>query len=447
MLERVNSNLLRKNNILSEAKSVCPVCIEKIDAGYSEENGKVYFIKTCPKHGRFKLLVSENAGNYRDLKNFYFYFIPAVIAQKEYYLNVTTKCDIRCPVCYLDHCDQLREMSFERVKEVAGFKDIKRLTLSHGEPTSCDNLFEIIKILRCSGKLINMHTNGIKLADFKYASDLKKTGIDHISLQFDGFRQSTYSNMRGKDILDAKFQALKNLKKLAIPTTLNITVAKNINEDETGKIFEYAVGENFIKDISFITFSQYDYNPDTSNNYIVPDELIKYLESYTKGRISRNNIISFQKLFYAYISVFGKRKCFNYYHYLVVRQYKGYQPIDSFIDLSRAEKMLAGIKDKNKKLNLWRLLGILIRSLKFRGIACALYGLKLFIQRGYPDKPGRFLCLTFATICDPLKYDFDIANNCGQGIIGENNIYDSYGDYLISQMKKNRLNYESCICK
>ncbi|GAG85288.1 unnamed protein product, partial [marine sediment metagenome] len=45
--------------------SVCPECLERIDAVVQEEDGKVFMVKNCPEHGDFKDIISSNAKYYK----------------------------------------------------------------------------------------------------------------------------------------------------------------------------------------------------------------------------------------------------------------------------------------------------------------------------------------------------------------------------------------------
>lgn len=42
--------------LLSETKSVCPVCLERIKAQYTADADGVFLEKTCPDHGDFVFL-------------------------------------------------------------------------------------------------------------------------------------------------------------------------------------------------------------------------------------------------------------------------------------------------------------------------------------------------------------------------------------------------------
>ena len=63
------------------------------------------------------------------------------------------------------------------------------------------------------------------------------------------------------------------------------------------------------------------------------------------------------------------------------------------------------------------------------------YGIFLLLRGGYPKKPGKFLTITLATICDPYKYDTKVAENCGQGIVTQSKQHDSYGSFIIEDMR------------
>ena len=48
-----------------KTKSLCPVCLEKIEAEIIEDKGSMYMVKTCPEHGFFKTVVwREDAEKY-----------------------------------------------------------------------------------------------------------------------------------------------------------------------------------------------------------------------------------------------------------------------------------------------------------------------------------------------------------------------------------------------
>ncbi len=427
-------------SIIRATTSVCPQCLGEIPAQVIERDGAVYFRKRCEVHGGFEIEVSRNPADYRYLSKAYFYFLQSPMPPAEYYLCATTACNADCPICFLKQCpEQLDGLSLKEVERIAADKSVKRFTFSHGEATTCPELPAMIGILKQHGKIVNIHTNGIKAADPEYAAQLKRAGIDQVSLQFDAFSRKKSVDLRGDGSLDRQLRALENLKELKIPVTLNVTIAKGVNEDEVGVIFDHAVKEGFIKDLSFITYCHYDRaKGDNFGRYMMPDELITCIEAHSKGRIARPQVVFFQKLFYAYMHVAGIRKCFNYFHYPVVRWNGGYLPVSDFINLKKAAAWLDRLEDNKKGLTVFTFFGVVLSSLRLRSLLLLPWGLLMLLRRGYPQASGNFLMVTFATICDPYKYDPAIAVNCGQGIIIKDKAHDSYGTYLMQEMSRKR---------
>ena len=50
---------------LTEVQSICSQCKEILHAQYEETGGKVYFEKTCPVHGETKVLIANDADDYK----------------------------------------------------------------------------------------------------------------------------------------------------------------------------------------------------------------------------------------------------------------------------------------------------------------------------------------------------------------------------------------------
>jgi pyruvate-formate lyase-activating enzyme len=425
------------SRVIRETMSVCPVCLVPLPAMIRAEAAAVYLEKACPRHGAFRVLVSTHPEDYQALSDCYFYFIPGALEQREYYVCASTRCNISCPICYLNYChDQPPLLSRDLYAALQDKPDVERFTFSHGEPTVSPYLAEMIQLLKKAGKFVNIHTNGVKLADYDYAQSLKRAGLDHVSLQFDGFHDEIYETLRGGKLLDVKMRALDNLKTLEIPVTLNVTIARGVNEQEWGAIFDYVIRNDFIKDVSYITYCHYSPQEDSLGRAMMPDDLVIRLTEHSRGRIQRDDVLCFQKLFYAYLIAFRKKKCFNYYHYCVIRAGKGYQGVERYLDLRGITKKIDACQKKKRTMTKMLLFKILLTSLKRDSLALIPYGLFLLSRGGYPKKPGKLLVVTLASICDPYKYDATVALNCGQGIISQSAQHESYGTYIIEEMKR-----------
>lgn len=72
-----------------------------------------------------------------------------------------------------------------------------------------------------------------------------------IYLQFDSFKASALEKLRGQDLRDIRMKALEHLNALNLSTTLVVTLQKGVNEDEVGKIIEFALQQRCVRGVTF----------------------------------------------------------------------------------------------------------------------------------------------------------------------------------------------------
>lgn len=411
---------------MRETMSTCPHCHKEIKAYLIEQDKKIYMKKECPAHGVFDLLISKHPWYYKGLTEYYFEIMPDQMKQRRYYIYLSNKCNMNCPICLLEpNQNKFPDISLTQFEELIRKNRNSRFYLYGAEPTLREDLVLWIKMLRRYGNLVNMHTNGIKLADYAYLKELRDSGLDYVSLQFDGFEDKIYTVLRNQSLLDIKIKALENLRRLNIPTGLNVTIAKGVNEDQIKGIIEYAVKNAFIKDVGFATlsflgFANTHFLPDV---FLMPDELIDMVEKQTDSKITRKNIFLFQKLYYALLSFFKIRRCYNFQHLAIIRDKKtGYSTFDSFFKLECFEKKLDRYKElvkKNSKISelyfFTQLILNLISDNFLNKLRCMPLNMLLPGNKRNPKIPSKILLLSFGTVCDFLKYDSQIAKYCGQG--------------------------------
>lgn len=440
--------------IIRKTLSTCPHCHKEINAYLIERSGNIIMQKECSEHGVSLHIVSKHPWYYKGLTDYYFKVMPHKMKQKRYYIYLSNKCNLNCPICLLEpNHDKFPDVSLSRFKEMIKKNKTSRFYLYGAEPTLRNDLEKWIKLLKHYGNLVNMHTNGIKLSDYEYLKKLKKCGLDYVSLQFDGFNDKIYSVLRGQNLLDIKLRALENLRKLNISTGLNVTIAKGINEDQIKKIIDYAVANHFIKDVSFATLSFLGSatNNFSSDVYLMPDELIDIVEKQTEGRISRKSIFLFQKLYYALLSILSIRRCYNFQHLALVRDKKnGYSTFDSLFQLDLLEKKLDAYKKLIKKNRMLAALYFLselcinmVRGKFILKLRCIPFEILLPNKIINTKIPSRLLLLSFGTVCDFYKYDSQISQYCGQGFCHE----DDNGIMLTDSISEICLFYKKAVCK
>src|SRR5262249_25585793 len=72
-----------------------------------------------------------------------------------------------------------------------------------------------------------------------------------IYLQFDSFKAEALRELRGADLRGVREQALERLNRLGVSTTLVVTLKKGLNDDEVGKIIDYALRQPCVRGVTF----------------------------------------------------------------------------------------------------------------------------------------------------------------------------------------------------
>jgi len=418
-----------EGDLIRKTKSLCPVCLDDIDAEIKEINGKIYLLKECIKHGNFKLILSCVPEFYRKLDEYYFSIMDKEKQIFEYEIWVTMRCNMDCPICHLgdNRCEnKLIEPSKADFLEFLKKNKAPFFVFSGGEPTCRDDLIEVIRIFKKEGRGVTIHTNGKKLVDINYLIELRKSGLDRINLQFDGFSRKTYQVFRGEDLLEVKLEVLNNLKKIDMPTDLNITIAKEINNKDIKDIFNFGARNSFINSINFFTLCYLgQVRKWPMENYIMPDEVADMLIETSNGKLTKKNIFLFQKLHLAVKSLLNQRYCLYNQLYIVIRHRDGFVPIDKYINLERAEPILdlySKMHKKNEilaKFILLTLAPLFLFRLSLFNISKDLLNIIfsfVFHTTAYL-KNKKFLLISFCTGCDPHKFDYSVIHNCQDEII------------------------------
>jgi len=151
-----------------------------------------------------------------------------------------------------------------------------------------------------------------------------------------------------------------------------------------------------------------------------------YLVEYeTKGKINRRSLYLFQKLYYAVLSIFNIRRCYNFHQLALVRDGRGgYRSFDAIYDLAAFEKKLdrfSHLATRNRTLAagyffLQFTMNMLSGNVKEKVQVLPL-NMLLPGQKRNVKIPPKILLVSFGTVCDKYKYDADISRYCGQGFV------------------------------
>lgn len=261
--------------------SLCPECLKRVYAKIVFSEGKVYMLKNCPEHGFKKVLIATDIEYYKRCRN---YIKPGemplqyqtktelgcpydcgLCPDHEQHscltiIEVTDRCNLTCPTCYAGSSPshgrhrtlEEIEIMLDEVVKNEGNPDV--VQISGGEPTLHPQFFEILDMAKSKPiKHLMVNTNGLRIArDEDFVKRLAEYMPDfEIYLQFDSFKKDALMRLRGADLRSIREQAIENLNKYSLSTTLVVTVQKGLNDDEIGKMIDYGLRQPCVRGITF----------------------------------------------------------------------------------------------------------------------------------------------------------------------------------------------------
>ncbi len=258
--------------LLCTTQSVCPVCLDVIDAQVVAEGKLVSMEKECPEHGHFKTYLWPDVDHYTWMNSFKFPCVkpehsvaslkgcprdcglctshlrhPTLVE-----IELTERCNLRCPVCFMAaEAVQAAAQPGPSLAELeAIYKGIMKKTgpntsiqLTGGEPTIRKDLPDIVRLGRDIGfTSIELNSNGVVVAQNpEYVRELAEAGISGIFMQFDGLTSNVYEKIRGADLLHTKLKAIENCREAGVQVVLAMTIINGINQNQIGDVLRFAL--------------------------------------------------------------------------------------------------------------------------------------------------------------------------------------------------------------
>lgn len=265
---------------LGITQSVCSRCRAIVPAKTVTVGQDVYFRKFCPEHGESSVFIRSDLEDYLRSQR---YVKPAwkpktfmgdaaircpegcgFCERHEQHLcmpiiEITNRCNLVCPVCInASGKDQRKgfspwDLSLEQFRHlldriIEAEHQVNLLNLSGGEPLLHPHLLEMIDeaLTRKEIVRVSLSTNGLRFLDEpRLLQEIHKRHIV-ISLQFDGFDESTYKELRGRPLLREKLEILEMLKDCGITTSLTMTAAGGVNDNQFPEMLDYLFGHNHV---------------------------------------------------------------------------------------------------------------------------------------------------------------------------------------------------------
>ncbi len=264
------------------AVSICSRCYRKVEAKIVFEDDRVFMLKHCPTHGGEKVLVADDVMYYRRCREVFIkppempqrfntpvkYGCPydcGLCSDHQQHsclslVEICDACNLRCPVCYAEsgpERQQFRSLAqveamLDAVVRNEGEPDV--VQISGGEPTIHPQFFEILESAkRRPIRHLMLNTNGVKIAsEESFARRLADFTPDfEVYLQFDSFERDALMALRGADLRGVRQRALDRLNEFGISTTLVVTLKKGLNDEEIGKVIEFALKQDCVRGVTF----------------------------------------------------------------------------------------------------------------------------------------------------------------------------------------------------
>jgi len=264
-----------------QTTSLCETCLALVPAKIEIRDNEVWYAKRCERHGTHSTLISTDAAYWRLCKD---YIKPgdrplSLQSHTEFgcpydcglcpdheqhsclaLIEINEHCNLTCPVCFADSSPargkHLPLATIERMVDalVASEGEPDLVQLSGGEPTLHPDFFAVLDAVRARPvRHVMVNTNGIRIAqepDFAARLAEHKRGLE-VYLQFDSLKREALMDLRGADLRRVRQEALENLERHNVSTTLVVTVKRGVNDDEIGEIVRHALTWRCVRGVTF----------------------------------------------------------------------------------------------------------------------------------------------------------------------------------------------------
>ncbi len=168
---------------------------------------------------------------------------------KDLRVSLTDRCNFRCFYCLPNGEPPLARketiLTFEEITEICEIfvsLGIEKIRLTGGEPLlrkDIEKLVEKLSKLKPELKDIALTTNGFSLE--RRAENLKKAGLDRVTISLDSLKKDNFQKITGVDKLDEVLQAIEAAKRADLqPIRVNAVVVRGWNDDELVDLAAFA---------------------------------------------------------------------------------------------------------------------------------------------------------------------------------------------------------------
>ena len=281
---------LRGDRIHRYVNAFCPLCheerpdrpladVRRLSGWLVERDDRIWLERGCPDHGLVRTLYDESPeilsyleewtaptkvhtpdlrGNFLPVPAAYEHGLPEMQTQHTCILlqDLLDHCNLKCPTCFAESAPALSSVAplarvlasiDTRLSRENGRIDV--LMLSGGEPTLYPQLAELLDAVAARPIVrVLVNTNGLTIAQDDDLVALLKKHRERVEiyLQYDGESAAASTHHRGADIRRFKERAIERLSAAGIFTTLTMTAALGVNDDEIGFVVKRALDTPYV---------------------------------------------------------------------------------------------------------------------------------------------------------------------------------------------------------
>lgn len=308
------------DDVIDRTLSLCPECLATIPAAIRAAPGGVVMDKSCPAHGRVVTTIASNREAYGRLCA-----SPRKVTHPASYggqreqgcpgdcglctahdqhtclaiLEITSRCDLECPVCLAaarpmgaDLSPEVVEGALVRLIELEG--GVTPLQLSGGEPTQHPELGEIVRRARRLGfRKIEIDTNGLAFArDPALAEQLRAAGLVGVYLQMDGLEAGTFEYIRGRDLVAEKLAAIERCRRAGLGVVLSVTVVPGVNDGRLWDMIRFGIDQR-LTGVNFqpaVVSGRFDRRPAPATDRFTLSHFLDAVETQSAGELRAGDL-------------------------------------------------------------------------------------------------------------------------------------------------------------
>ena len=195
--------------------SLCSTCYRHLEAKLIERDGAIWVSRTCPEHGEQVHVVENDARFYhRTQANRGRFHEP----QNMIVLDVTDRCNLKCPHCYHmpDNQEPHKPIS-EVMRDVALTPEGFCIILGGAEPSIRSDMTELAQAVHDTGRSVGTLSNGVRFSERAFAKRIAPllNGIVLIGLN--------HRDYHGAAIHNKQLKGIRNLNDFGVKPMLGYT--------------------------------------------------------------------------------------------------------------------------------------------------------------------------------------------------------------------------------